>query len=234
MSNRSVSGNFVKLVDGSTFYYFPISSSLHRSITESFEIKKDASTDSGFSAQQSTEMKQASFQTTNFKDTKKTLSFGTAVLDYIAQAKIETRDKIVSQYANEIRGLIQQDEFFDGEVSQSEHYMIEAYERGQMDYIADALMTIYSSSLGDAHMLEGILTMISCVPYEATAPKGQIMAMGLLTNKTLAVRDKAIQCFERWNSKKGLGYLKNIVCSPNWLQKYVEKVIMYIERDGTE
>ena len=81
-------------------------------------------------------------------------------------------------------------------------------------------MSIYSSNLGEAHMLEGILTMIASVPYEAISPKGQIMAMGLLTNKILSVRDKAIQCFERWNSKKGLDYLKNISCSPRWLQNW--------------
>lgn len=76
--------------------------------------------------------------------------------------------------------------------------------------------------------------MIACVPYEAVSPKGQIMAMGLLTNKILSVRDKAIQCFERWNSKKGLAYLRNVSCYPKWLQNYVDKVIMYIERDGME
>ena len=115
-----------------------------------------------------------------------------------------------------------------------EKYMKEGYEQGQLDFIADALMRVYSSNLGDAHMLEGILTMIASVPYEAISPKGQIMAMGLLSNKTLSVRDKAIQCFERWNSKKGLDYLKNISCSPKWLQNYVDKVVMYIERDGIE
>lgn len=53
-------------------------------------------------------------------------------------------------------------------------------------------------------------------------------------NKILSVRDKAIQCFERWNSKKGLAYLRNVSCYPKWLQNYVDKVIMYIERDGME
>ena len=162
------------------------------------------------------------------------VSLGADVMDYIARAEAEVRESIISQFINEIRILIRQDDFVDGEISETEHYIIDAYNRGQIDYIADALMEVYSSSLGDAHILEGILTMISCIPYEAIAPKGQIMAMGLLTNKNLSVRDKAIQCFEKWNSKKGLDYLKNIECSPAWLQKYVGKVVMYIERDGTE
>ena len=98
----------------------------------------------------------------------------------------------------------------------------------------EALMQIYLKNLSNVHFLEGILVMISAVPYEIVEPKGQTMAMGLLTNKELLIRDRAIQCFEQWNSKKGLEVLKSIECQPKWLQKYVDKVIMYIERDGIE
>ena len=107
-------------------------------------------------------------------------------------------------------------------------------EQGQIDYIMEALMQIYLKNLQNVHVLEGILVMISSVPYEVVEPKGQTMAIGLLTNKELLVRDRAIQCFEQWNSKKGLGVLKSLDCQPKWLQRYVDKVIMYIERDGTE
>ena len=231
MRTKARIGNYIGIEKGTSIYYLPISSSLYRTITEGTESDITSSTEN---IQQSAEVIQTSFQTNNFKTTNKSISLGAAVLDYIARAESEVRENIVLQYVNEIRILIRQDDFVDGEISDSEHYMIDAYNRGQIDYIADALMEIYSSSFGDSHILEGILTMISCIPYEAIAPKGQIMAMGLLTNKNLSVRDKAIQCFEKWNSKKGLDYLKNIECSPAWLQKYVDKVVMYIERDGTE
>lgn len=219
---------FVGIEEGTNVHSLPISSSRYRTIVEPVRIKANSST-----VQQSTEVKQASSQTSNFKTINNPITFGAEVLDYIARSEAETRKSIILQYANEIRILIRQDEFIDGEVSESELYMNDVYNKGQIDYVADALMIIYSSNFSDVHMLEGILTMISSVPYEAIAPKGQIMAMGLLTNKALSVRDKAIQCFEKWNSKKGLDYLKKIHCSPSWLQKYVDKVIMYIERDGT-
>lgn len=235
MNNNLLSPHFVLTTsDNSTSYYSPASSSVCRFSSEPSEIKEGMFNDDCFSTQQSTEACQSSFQTSNFKSAKYTIAIRKEVLDYIALKEKEAKDRIVSQYANEIRVLIQQDEFFDGIISRSEHYVMEAYERGQLDYVADAIMSVYSSSLSDAHTLEGILTMISCVPYDAIEPEGQVMARGLLTHKELAVRDKAVQCFERWNSKKGLDYLKNIDCSPSWLQKYVEKVIMYIERDGTE
>lgn len=231
MKTKMRVGNYIGIEKGTSIYYPPISSSLYRTIAEDTESDITSSTEN---IQRSTEVIQTSFQTNNFQTTNKSISFGAAVLDYIARAESEVRENIVLQYINEIRILIRQDDFVDGEISESEHYMIDAYNRGQIDYIADALMEVYSSSFGDSHILEGILTMISCIPYEAIAPKGQIMAMGLLTNKNLSVRDKAIQCFEKWNSKKGLVYLRNIECSPDWLQKYVDKVVMYIERDGAE
>ena len=219
---------FVGVEEGTNVYSLPISSSNYRTTAEPVERGENSST-----VQQSTEVKQTSFQTSNFKTATKPLALVVAVLDYIARSEYETRQSIISQYVNEISILIRQDEFVDGEVSESALYMVDAHKNRQIDYVADALMIVYSSNLSDAHMLEGILTMIASVPYEVIAPQGQIMAMGLLTNKMLSVRDKAIQCFEKWNSKKGLEYLKNIDCSPNWLQKYVDKVIMYIERDGT-
>ncbi len=234
MTNKTSQKLFIKFIDGSTTYYLPISSSLRRAVVESVDDEEDTSTSSDYPSYQPKGRNQLSPQTNNFKNKRFTTLFETTILDYIAQSEAEIRNKAISQYENEIRILIRQDEFIDGEVSRSERYMKEGYEQGQLDFIADALMRVYSSNLGEAHMLEGILTMIASVPYEAISPKGQIMAMGLLSNKTLSVRDKAIQCFERWNSKKGLDYLKNISCSPKWLQNYVDKVVMYIERDGIE
>lgn len=144
------------------------------------------------------------------------------------------RNRKIMRLSHEINLIINHDEYLDGEISQSEIFMKNAYANGQMDYVTEALMQIYSSNLLNTHILEGILVMISCVPYEAVEPKGQIMAMGLLSNKELVIRDRAIQCFERWNSKKGLVTLKSLDCQPKWLQKYVDKVIMYIERDGID
>lgn len=144
------------------------------------------------------------------------------------------RAKKIMGLSNEISIIINHDEYLDGEVSQSELFMKNAYDNGQMDYVTEALMQIYSVNLLNVHVLEGILVMIACVPYEAVEPKGQVMAMGLLANRELIIRDRAIQCFERWNSKKGLTALKSLDCQPKWLQKYVDKVILYIEKDGSE
>lgn len=161
MINKISRELFIKSRDGSTVYYLPESSSLRRAIIEVFEEQEDASTNDDYLKDQLNKKKQQSLYTNNFGENKKSTDlYGAAILDYIAQSEVEAREKIILRYANEIRILIQQDEFIDGEVSRSEQYMIEGYEQGQLDFITEALMRVYSSNLGEAHILEGILTII--------------------------------------------------------------------------
>ncbi len=185
-------------------------------------------------SRENTSIQSSSSHQKTSSERKRVYSYERNIIDYLAVIDKEKRDRLILEYANEIRARILQDEFIDGEVSNSERYIIDLSNSVHFDYVTDAIMRVYSNSLDDVHILEGILSMISCVPYDLVSPKGQIMAMGLLTHKVLLIRDRAIQCFEKWNSKKGLMYLKNIQCSPKWLQTYAEKVIFYIERDGTD
>ncbi|OLA47480.1 MAG: hypothetical protein BHW39_02500 [Firmicutes bacterium CAG:552_39_19] len=53
----------------------------------------------------------------------------------------EYRKGKIMQFSNEISIIINHDEYVDGEVSQSEIFMKEAYENEQMDYVMEA--TVY-------------------------------------------------------------------------------------------
>lgn len=173
-------------------------------------------------------------ETRNLHISKGALTLEKAVLESIAIYEEEVRNRLISQLANDIKGIIQRDEFIDGEISNSELYMKELCAKYPVDCVLKALMQVYSSNLLNSKILEGVLVMVSCVSYETAEPDGQVMAMGLLSNRELEIRDRAIQCFEKWNSKKGIPVLKSLDCHPKWLQKYVEKVITYLERDGTD
>lgn len=146
---------------------------------------------------------------------------------------IEYHDTKVRRYMNKIRLIILSDEYEDGEISNSEKF-IEKVEQNEIPYVNDALMKLYLENYDNIRILEGILVMVSSVPYEMCEPQGPIMALGLLSHEDLEIRDRAIQCYEKWNSKKGLHVLKSLKCDPSWLQEYVNKVISYIERDGVE
>lgn len=149
----------------------------------------------------------------------------------------QDKEIIVENFHSEILSVIQNDSFEDGEISQSEQYMDEYYNDMNASYIKEALMKIYLEYFSDKyaeHILTGILTMLGVRTYEEMQPHGQTMVLGLLQHRDIYLRDKAIQTFERWNSKKGITILEGLQCDQKWLQNYVDKVIMYLKRDGVD
>jgi hypothetical protein len=152
---------------------------------------------------------------------------------FVKQELLSYRNKKINQMANEIISLISKDDFVDGEKSDAELYMEEHY-LNDFDCVNEALMKVYSENYSDIDIVAGVLVMISSVPYDVVEPGGPLMALGLLSHINLEVRDRAIQCFERWNSKKGLEILKSVECHPRWLNNYLKQVVKYIEKDGIE
>lgn len=140
----------------------------------------------------------------------------------------------VSQFKNDILGIILNDTFEDGTITKSEEYIRETFSPDTSEDIKSAIMELYLSNLDRPFVLTGLLTMISSIPYHDAVPQCPIMALGLLQNKDISIRDKAIQVFEKWNSKAGIPILKSLQCDRKWLQKYVDKVILYLERDGLD
>lgn len=156
-------------------------------------------------------------------------------IDYYSQITLYRKSNYdIMRRSEEIKGIILNDEYFDGEISQSERYIIEAHSKGCLDSIKEPLKYLMAENQDNTHVLVGILKMISSIPYDDIYPDGQIFAMSLISHKELSVRDGVIQCFEKWNSKKGLNFLMHVKCHPEWFQKYIDNVIMYIERDGIE
>lgn len=151
------------------------------------------------------------------------------------EEKEQIDDKtLTEQYKQEILIVIRNDIFEDGITTASEKYIADNYNEESCGYIKAALMNIYLENLTNEKILTGVLMMISSIPFENAKPQGPIMALGLLQNMNYSVRDKAVQAFERWNSKQGIPVLRSLKCDRKWLQKYVDKVIVYLERDGID
>lgn len=140
----------------------------------------------------------------------------------------------VEQYQNDIKNVITSDDFEDGVLSLSEEYIESIFTDESCEDIKTALMNLYLGNLSNSHLLTGILRMIGCIPYKKAVPQCPIMALGLLQNKDIYIRDRAIQVFERWNSKEGIPVLKSLNCDQKWLQRYVDKVILYLEEEGID
>ena len=141
MNNTSEYLRYEKVSDGTAYFDIPISSSLYKRILDEINKVAPTSTDN-FSMHQIGDQKKTSFLTNNFKESQTIVSPDPQVLSYIVQAEKEIREKIVSQYESEIRSLIRQDEFLDGETSQSERHMLEAYANGHIDYVTEAIKAL--------------------------------------------------------------------------------------------
>lgn len=151
------------------------------------------------------------------------------------QKKFAQYKKIkVDEYSEEILSIFMNDEFIDGEISQSEVYMEKHFNENTSIYILGALNDILIKNFDAPHVLEGILTMLSSISYKAASPEGVSMCASLLGHKSLEVKDKAVQTFERWNSKKGIIILENLDCPPMWFQNYINDVISALKEGGND
>ena len=61
-----------------------------------------------------------------------------------------------------------------------------------------------------------------------------LICQSLLRVKNYSIQDKAIQTFERWNSKKGIEDLQDLEFVEPWLKKYADDVIFYLRKYGTD
>lgn len=154
--------------------------------------------------------------------------------DLTLKSEGSARKTVVNQYKTDILNTILNDYFEDGIISQSEQYIISIEKPNKLEYFREAANELYLDYYNDSHVLTGLLIMMGSLQYNEAEPQGQTMALGLLQHEDITVRDRAIQAFERWNSKKGLPVLKSLHCDRIWLQNYVDKVISYLERDGVD
>lgn len=157
---------------------------------------------------------------------------GAAEADIVKQANELAQKELLQQFKQDIINVISNDFFEDGVVSNSERYILEVYSDDNASILKQAIMDLYLEHYDNGEMLTGLLIMVASLPYVDAKPQGPIIALGVLQHRENALRDRAIRAFERWNSKEGISILKALRCDVGWLQRYVDKVIQYLERDG--
>ena len=156
------------------------------------------------------------------------------IMETIQKNEQEVRRLIVEQYKNDILSIALNDHFESGTVSSSENYITTVANDNNVSYICEAFNELYLEYYKNEHVLTSILIMLGTLSYEQVFPQGQTMALGLLQHSDIAIRDRAVQLFERWNSKKGIPLLRKQHSDCTWLQRYINTVLMYLERDGVD
>lgn len=144
---------------------------------------------------------------------------------------IKTESKI---FEKKILKIISTDCYESGTISNIERFMKTECTPNNLPCIIEAAQQVLRNNLTNEHIVEGILTLLSTKSYEEMQPQGTFMCLSLLSNVNYSIRDKAVQTYEKWNSKKGIIDLKSVKCEIPWLQDYINKVINDLEEFGNE
>ncbi len=159
-----------------------------------------------------------------------TTSSSSSVEEYERQKLLQEEGK---RFIQELIFLIQHEEFEYGVDTRADALVrryIELYPLPARDWINRA----YVEYFANVPILVGLLRVIARLDYEEIYPQGQTMATAALSHKDTEVIDCGVRALESWGtleSLKSLEILENVHISPQWLQKYVEKVVFYLREE---
>ena len=134
-------------------------------------------------------------------------------------------------YKKEIFDVLCKDKFETGEFSNIDLYMNNINENSLI-YIKPALLSILSENEDNNHIIEGILHIFSRLPYTLMKPEAPMACIALFSHRSIMIKNKAIQVFEKWNSKDSVKQLENHSCTPGWVQQHLRNVIDYLNEFG--
>lgn len=97
------------------------------------------------------------------------------------------------------------------------------------DYTVNAITQYAIDNFENANIVYSVLHTLAHLDYNLIEPAGVTFAITAALHPSLEIKDFAIQCFDMWESKKSLDYLKIIEIESLWLNDYLQEVIANIE-----
>lgn len=97
------------------------------------------------------------------------------------------------------------------------------------DYTVNAITQLALDNFDDVNLVYSVLHTLAHVKYNLIAPAGVTFALTASRHKNIEIQDFSIQCFDMWESKDSLGFLKVIEIDTPWLNDYLQEVITNIE-----
>ena len=107
--------------------------------------------------------------------------------------------------------------------------LIEKYIKLNKDLTLNSLSKFGLDNFNNIKIIYAILHTFAHLRYNLVEPIGPTFALAVLSHKNIEIKDFSIQCFEIWNDKKTLSYLKSIKIEEEWLNSYFKSVITSIE-----
>ena len=95
----------------------------------------------------------------------------------------------------------------------------------------EILSEIVNENLDDEHILEGVLHILSSLPYAEMIPMGITIGIACGFNHSPLVIDRLIACFEDWEDPAAIRILESMdLASTPWLSNYRDRVISTLKQ----
>ena len=97
------------------------------------------------------------------------------------------------------------------------------------DYTINALSQFAIDNFDNINIVYSVLHTFAHLEYDLIKPGGITFALAASQHQNIEIQDFSIQCFDMWENKDSLGYLKIITIKTPWLNNYLQEVIENIE-----
>jgi hypothetical protein len=133
-------------------------------------------------------------------------------------------------FTNRLLSLIET-EYFEYGIDNNADSFVAEYMKTDPIMTKEWLNSLFLDNFANPSVLAKLLRIVSQFDYQEISPEGPTMAALTLNHKNLEVQECSVRAFESWRSIKSLEILENLKVADGWLQKYIDKVVMYLRRD---
>jgi hypothetical protein len=92
----------------------------------------------------------------------------------------------------------------------------------------EAIQYLWVKNYSDKNILCALLRTISHFDYYELSPQNMLFTTSAIAHKDEEVIECAIRCCENWDNNEVLDILKNVKCHVDWMNNYLNEVIMNI------
>jgi hypothetical protein len=147
--------------------------------------------------------------------------------NYLNKARLRSLKR---RFTRELLALIEEEDFEYGIETKTDMLV-----RHQMMLNAlatkDWLNSIFVENFPNAPVLVGLLRIIARIDYFDIYPEGQTMAVAALSHSNIEIQECGVRAFESWGTLESLKILENLTVSTQWLQEYINQVVIDLRKE---
>lgn len=118
-----------------------------------------------------------------------------------------------------------------GMISRLEQYLTETFDENASGIVQHIMWDLYqySNYENNNNLMVNVLIVLSELPFSIINDALIEIACNALESNDPELEELGIRCFENWDDKSGISYLKKYSYSESWLDDYAQSVCVYLE-----